>query len=1235
MSIWRIWGETSRIIAILCLTTALAAVTAAVILLVHEDLTERLSDRVKRGSGRKTGILALVAAGVWILVIGQSVAAAEVPVENSMSGTGSTSNEIAQETEPGTEPNPDPGTEPEPDPGIDPEPDEDPPEISIQMMAELAAQDDGRIYCRADNAGIRISLADDRERDTGIVSCRIVAADTAGKEIRIENAMDSAVKQETAIEIDAEKIAELSDGLIRVTAEASDEEGNLGECEFSFVLDTVCPVLEAEFSAPIGNPAGIDEGRGIVYFGSDPGQYAGGERVIRASLRVTDQNIDPSGLELRSAYAAVPEGQCCEQVWTVWENAAGEECRTESGSGEILLERECFPGSTGTPDGVYQFGITGSDRAGNPLVLSDVGNGLPGLTCEDAEKGTYVTGRIVVDTQAPAGELHICDEDGGTYCRMTESGGGWALERGSFQPYRKEENAVVMYSAADISPVSISCRLLSTAGEGNDAPPNGEDHCHPCEGSIRIRGGQVFRIEDLRLRDRAGNETAVLQRTADIYLDISDPTVDTEAPGAVVRAVPRITARMADGRPLYDGPVTLEIFAEDPDREHGGSGLSEVRCEVIRDGETVMEKVLFRGENAAWDENEETSRDLVYRFHGEISVPSGGEWDSNDIEVTVTARDNAGNSSDPGDGGIRRFGIDTAGPEVKVSFDNNEVKNGRYFDRTRTAAVAVRERNFDMGKLQVKAPGAVQGEWKQGPSGDPETWIMELRFPMDGSYTLDVTGTDALGNAAVVSYTGEAPQEFTIDRMPPLLEIMWDNTDARNGNYYNGARRATVRVTDLSFDDSYVKILPFARSFRKVSEVRDDRIAGAIPVYEAEIPFTEEGEWALNCLCMDLAGNTAVPLFEEPFIIDRTAPKLYFDGSTVQEMGAYGAEISPALCCEEPNMAPGSLCAKWNNLTAGGRTIECRGGGLSVRIVLPDLPEERAEDGICVLTGTACDLAGNRTIVRRNLCVNRFGSLYDISEDEKTLEMIGTVCTEAENPLVIAEYNISPLTEREITLFRNGNGSVLEEGKDYTVEEETGAAGMKYIYRIAPASFSKEGRYSILLESEDETGNYNSSAGRFTAGTGYSPSWAVDRTPPSVRITGVDTQQNKFIADSMPLRFVPSDNMELSGLEIVIADDQGAVLESHEFAGEELKRIMDENGGEVPFEIPARGEWQTLRATATDGGGNRSSEAGYRILVSSNLMVHLYSSGVLPAAAFLGLILAIWFTYGVYKHTLA
>ena len=1268
MSIWRIWGETGRIIAILCLTTALAAVTAAVILLVHEDLTERLSDRVKRGIGRKTGILALVAVGVWILVIGQSVAAAEVPAnsaenstdapgneesgtaedKNDSSGAGSTSNEIAPEAEPGT--NQEPGTEPAP------EPDVNPPEISIQMMEQITAQEDGLIYCKADNAGIRVRLKDDREGDSGIVSYCITMGDSAGKEIRTEKAPETPAGKETVIEIVAEKTAELSDGLIRVTAEAADEEGNRGECEFSFVLDTVCPVLEADFSTPLGNPAGIDEGSGIVYFGSDPRQYAGGVPVITASFLVTDQNIDPSRLEARCAYAAVSGGQCCEQVWPDRENAVREECRVEvreageDTPGVIRLGLERIPGSADTPDGVYRFGITGCDKAGNPIILKNAESGLPGLICEDADIGTFFTGRIVVDTKAPSGELRVENEGGGTYFRMTTGGKAWVLDRDSFHPYRKEENAAAVYSAADISPVSISCRLLSTAGEKNDAPPDGQNYQPACGGRIGIRGGQIFRIEDLRLRDRAGNEAAVLRRTPDFYLDTAAPEADLEAPSAVVRAVPQITAKMADGRPLYDGPVTLEVFAEDPDREHGGSGLAEVRCEVTRDGETVMEKVLFRGERAEWDENAEPAgeaeQNLTYRFHGEISVPSGGEWDSNDYEVTVIAADNAGNLSDPADGGIRRFGIDTAGPEVKVSFDNNEVKNGRYFDKTRTASVAVRERNFDAGKLQVSALGAASGEWKKDPSGDPEMWMMELRFPIDGVYTLEVSGTDALGNAASVNYIGEAPQAFTIDRIPPLIEVLWDNTDVRNGRYYNAARRATVRVTDLSFDDNYVKILPFARTFRKVSEVRDDRMAGEIPVYEAEIPFTEEGEWALGCLCMDLAGNSAAPLFEDAFIIDWTAPKLYFDRSTVQEMGAYGAGISPALCCEEANITPGSLCARWNNLTANGGTMECRGGGSMSRVVLPDLPGERAADGICMLTGTACDLAGNRAEVRRNLCVNRFGSLYDLSEDEKTREMISAVYTEAENPLVIAEYNISPLTKRQITIFRNGNGEVLEEGKDYSVEEKRGAAGMKYVYRIAPAAFSREGKYSILLESEDETGNYNSSAGRFTAGIGSgsgaftagadsSPSWAVDRTPPAVRITGVDTQQSKFIADSVPLCLVPSDNMELSCLEIEITNDQGLVLESHTFRGEELQRIMGDNGGEVPLEISARGEWQTLRAAATDGAGNRSSGTGYRVLVSSNLMVHLYRSGVLPAAAFLGLILAIWFMYGVYKRTLA
>ena len=1405
MTTLSIWVEISRIMAVMCLVTALAAVTAAVILLVHEELADRLRGTLKTGLRRRTGILMLTAAGVWILVIGQTAFAAEA------AGTES-GDPVVSEQEPETEAGEPVSTAKEQETGrAEPEKGEEEPEngqegqnmdsrapeVSVEMERDVSRDESGTVYCRADNAGVHVRFADEGQEDTGIVFYQIVLADTRGKEIRREG---SAKEKVVEIEIAAEKAASLSEGEIRVTAQAEDACGNKGTAELSFILDmtapigeihyrgrtggflyeehaekevyfasdvevfleinelcggqkleadpesyglvrmteepervdvdgrfviredgksrfgaygrdlagnalvvreffepevtaaegslpdgsaqdgqpdfescrpcsvivrdTVSPVFTAQVSMPAGNPAGIDDRYGIVYYGSDPAQYPEGEPAITASFRVKDQNTDPGRIQLRTAYAPVPEGVCCEDVLPEWKDSQEEECRVseedggEGAPGQVLLTLQRFPGSESTPDGVYRFGIAGTDRAGNPIVpeAPEEGDGHFGLVCENAEEGVFMTGRKVVDTRAPGGELRVENENGEVYCRMTADAGRWESDETVFRPFRREKSAEVAYSAADISPVSVSFRLVSTAGEGNDAPPDGGStgaggsFGGSGEGRIFVRGGQIFRIEDLIMKDRAGNATALPAATGNIYLDTAAPAVDIEAPAVKVRAVPEITSRSPDGRPLYGGPVSLEIFASDPDRTHGGSGLKDVHLEIKIEGETAREETLFQ--------EEEFGGTTAYEYYDRITVPASGRWESNEIEVTVTAQDRAGNRSDPEAGGVFRFGTDVTGPQVSVSYDNNEVRNGRYFDRVRTAAVAVRERNFDSGKIQVKAPGAIAGEWIRGAAGEPDLWTMEVRFSLDGAYTLEVSGQDALGNPASAVYAGEAPQEFVIDRTPPLVEVLWDNNDVRNGQYYNRERRATIRVTDLSFDERMVKTEPFARPFRKVSETEEERTAGVVPVYEADIPFTEEGEWTLRCICADLSGNAAAPVPEEAFIIDKTAPRLFFDKGTVQEREACGTGISPVLRCEEENPAPGSFSVRWDNLTAGGRLLEFRRGA-GGEAVLPDPPRERAADGACLLSGTACDLAGNRTMVRRNLCVNRFGSLYDISEDEKTLEMINDYYTEAGDPFVIAEYNVSPVTERQITLYKNGSAIVLEEGKDYSVTEERRGVGYKYLYRIDPSAYSGEGKYSFLVESEDETGNYSSSPGRFTSGSDYTASFAVDRTPPSVRLSGVDTQRKKFVADSLAVRLVPSDNMELGGLDIELTDDRGETVLSKRIGKEELREIMDKNSGEVPFVIRASGKWQTLRAFAVDGAGNRSvkieglgkteeagsgsenrgdagpDDAGYRVLVNANLLVHLYRSGILPAAAFLALVWAIHFGYSVYKHTLA
>lgn len=1609
MTIWSFWEEISRVMAVLCLITAGAAIVAAGILVLREELGGRLRSTLKSEAGRRKGILLLAAAGVWILVIGKSVSAAEVPAaevpvtddganaassseaaepteQAGAAGTNETATEKAPEEEPGSEEDP-------------PVPDEKAPIVSIQMTEETKEDEEGLIYCRQDNAGIRVRFTDDREDDTGIISYQIVIEDSQGRQIRREYSTDAAAEAggepeapsgeaSLGITIGTEEIAKLADGMIHVSAVAADAAGNEGEAQLDYVLDTkppviteirsfscegeqeteiptktiydetdlyygdkkqitrvkiedvspvswhmeycfrsgkgdnspatrqiagqgeeaaasiseegtysdwlisgedlagnplilsseckytqdaegaavtdrgiawarrkildrtapvgeicyrsdakgfryqesgaendndayyfggdievslrvsdkcadaemtvdpgqfklmrkengaalacgegtflveedravqfgafgrdragnalvvrevflsavedgmtgadvsgeepasepdpsgagmsektdgtawteqadeqscsfgprivrdtVCPVAQASINRPIGNPAGIDAEKGIVYFGKDSGQYGDGVPAIAVSLRVSDANLEPGRIEMRTAFSEVPVGKCCEEVMPVPGEAVREECEgaEEGSTEEVLMTLRKFPGREGTPDGVYRFGFAGTDKAGNPLVLAGGGDSdgagggtgsgnaekeLLGFVCVNAQEGAFMSGRKVVDTAAPKGEISIANEDGEVYCRMSSHGRRWASSGDGFMPFRREREAVIEYTAADTSPVSASCRLLSTAGERNEAPPSPNNFRGSCEGKIRIHGGQVFRIENWVLRDRAGNVSAPLKRTVDFYLDTQLPEVDIDAPVAVVRAVAPIRSRTADGRGLYNGAVNLEILAADPDREHGASGLREVYCAVKINGKTVKEEVLFREEEAPagpiGEENPTSSPEEtgpapnmyesgptkltdrsnyapVYRFRTEIRIPSGGEWESNDIEVTVIATDNAGNRSDPGDGGSLKLGIDSTAPVVHVTYDNNEVRNGRYFDRARKATIEVRERNFDSGKLVVTAPGAVLGEWKRRAGSD--LWTVEVRFAADGEYTLEVSGTDAVGNAASVTYAGEAPQEFVIDRIPPRIEVIWDNEDVRNGMYYNRPRYATVRITDLSPDERAVQIFPYARALRKVAQEWDGRTTCPVYVYEAQVPFTEKGEWSLHCACMDLAGNTAVPVYEDPFVIDMTAPRLCFDRDSVREMGAYGGAISPVLLCEDPNIAPGSLYAAWRNLTAGGALMECRGGTSGDddrRVILPDLPEDRAADGICVLYGTACDLAGNRSRVRRNLSVNRFGSVYDLSEDAGTMEIVNGYYTDAQSPFVVAEYNVSPVKSRKITLYKNSGARVLEEGTDYRVLQEKSAKGMKYICEIEPSAYREEGKYSILIESEDEAGNLSRSPGRFRGETGYSPTWAVDRTPPRVRLAGEDVDGRRFVADSLVVNLVPSDNMELKELEILITDEKDAVVEKIVMGRQELDEIIGRNGGQVPATIRAGEGWQTLRAVAIDGAGNRSSGiAGVkenenrdacRVLVSENLMVHLYRSGLLPAAAFLAFLSSIWFAYGVYKRTLA
>ena len=1032
------------------------------------------------------------------------------------------------------------------------------------------------------------------------------------------------------------------------------------------VRDTVNPVATVSVSEPVGNPAGIDRTSGLLYFGNEDSLYEGGVKAVRVRFEVEDENADGDRIGIRKAYEGVPAGKNCEEISPGFGSAAADRPSVTQEGTRLLFAITHRPGGSDMPDGVYQFGIAGTDKAGNPLVRSKTkGHWDEDFRMSDeggSGNGVLVTCRMVVDTEAPSGEICVRNQSGEEYCVMEAHERAWVTRREGFMPFRREREAEITFRAADTSPAAVSFRLLSTSGARNAAPPDGTVYKACAEGKVAVLGGQIFRLERAFIRDRAGNCSAVLAGTVNFYLDTRLPDADLRVPTASVRAVSAITARDPRGQALYGGSVSLEITAQDPDEAGGGSGLREVFYDLYIDGRAVRTgEVLFRDGFAETIQSgaepaesvqsgatpEEASRNgpasagasqgrsdekPVYSYKGSLEIPSGGIYESNDIEIVVHAQDNAGNLSNSRDGGNFRFGIDTKRPRILISYDNNEVINGRYLTAPRTAMITVRERNFDASGIRVSAPGAGAGEWKflrKGPGGDADEWGMELKFEADGAYTVEISGADALGNPAYVEYKGLAPRSFIVDRTPPLIEVIWDNHDVRNGKYYNRARRAVIRITDLSFDPRGVKILPMAGGFHKTG----------VSSYETEVIYDEDGEWKLSCRCADLAGNAAVPVDEEAFVIDQVPPRLFFDKETVEERGAYGGEICPQVRWEEENPTDAACHAVWSNLTAGGRTVACRAGrrGAEKVLTLPDPPSVREADGICVLRAEMCDLAGNCTYIRRNLSVNRFGSSFEVLSAEEDAGKTGGESPEADGAFLVAEYNVSALVRSEVTLFRNGKARILTEGEEYEVARQKNPAGMKYVYRIGAGAFSEEGRYSLLIESEDETGRINRSPGNFRQNGGgdeasFSPAWVVDRTPPTVRIAGVDTTRHRFVTDRVPLSLIPGDNLGLSSLHIRILDDQGRVLKEEKLEGEEFREILDRNRGEVPLSIEASGKWQRMEAVASDDAGNLSAgmtaagDSGgeepmeeYRILVSESPLVHLYRSGALPGAAFLAL----------------
>ena len=624
------------------------------------------------------------------------------------------------------------------------------------------------------------------------------------------------------------------------------------------------------------------------------------------------------------------------------------------------------------------------------------------------------------------------------------------------------------------------------------------------------------------------------------------------------------------------------------DRNVSNDGI-KINTQGSIEGSFAYSKGSGNGANDKW------VKKVYYTKDGDYTLNLSGSRDALGNKATIKYTGTA----------PQNFVIDKTAPVIVVKFNNDNVQNGKYYKDPRTAQVQITEHNFRASDVSIKTQVTPGGF---GNAGDVHT--ANVYYGTDGVYTMVVNYTDLAGNPA----KAVTVDEFVIDRTIPVIYVTFDNNSSQNGKYYKDPRTATVRIHEHNFRASEVKINQTANIQKgNVSAPGVSGFGGGGDDHSASINYSNDGNYTIEVNYTDLAGNPAKVVKVDEFVIDRTKPVVKFVTPDKNNM-VFQDAIAPQIEYSDINTTRGmaSISLKGMKKSNVLEVVEDTFSDYQGTVRFENLKKVRENDDIYIATAVVTDLAGNEESVSITFSVNRFGSTYDYNNDSFTTNLVQNYFTNQEGDVVLREINVNKLTERSLTLYKDGDNRKLVEGTDFKVDENTVNGHYEYIYTIFAKNFEEEGNYNIIATSKDEAKNTNSNSSvKGNDGSNEVPlRFAIDKTEPSNEVTGVDITKNKFTESEITLDIRPLDNMNAVAKFLVrVLDKDKNVLQEFEMSGEELAKYLEEHDGVYQLTVEQNTGWQTIEIVTTDAAGNTSTDytiadnTAYNVLVTPNLFV--------------------------------
>lgn len=187
------------------------------------------------------------------------------------------------------------------------------------------------------------------------------------------------------------------------------------------------------------------------------------------------------------------------------------------------------------------------------------------------------------------------------------------------------------------------------------------------------------------------------------------------------------------------------------------------------------------------------------------------------------------------------FVIDKTKPVAKISFDNNSVKNEKYYKADRVATIRVTEKNFK--ELNVSTNGK-----KSGWSSHGNEHVMTVTFNEDKEYHLSIAGQDLAGNVL----EKQSAKPFIVDKTKPKIDQVTPSDSSAN----TGAVTCGYTLTDKYLDKGSDQLVGEMKG-RKFKVNEKQKVENGYKVTYQQIPNAMENDdyYTFVIQAEDKAGN--------------------------------------------------------------------------------------------------------------------------------------------------------------------------------------------------------------------------------------------------------------------------------------------------------------------------------------------------------------------------------------------